>query len=605
MSVRPEEELVRAVKEGAAAKVNELLSEGVDPNLRDEREGYTNVTPLMYAAEKGDVAMIEALLNGGADVKVKDRFVMPSEGGGETALFYAVRSGNVEAIRALVRAGAAVNAKARGYTALTIAVEQKRRDLIDTLLELGADPNAGGSLEDAVREDNVEFARVLLESGANPNKASRDFGTTPLMEAARRGQLEICRTLLHHGADPNGTDKNGSAALMEAATGGVLFQLESEEDWYRYGNDPRLEGSLLQTGRNAAEIIELLASAGADINHHNDYGWTALMNAVFERREDTHKALLKLGASSDGVTQAELFRAMKEGAEGVEIYELARRLPSLDLRGRFGGALWEAAQICAGFPLVKMFVQMGMDPNLISDDGDPLLKEAIQAGNGEFVLFLVEKGADLRVKDAKGGDAKRWARGIKGMTAFIEHLLKEPARPKAQPEMLKPTADFERIVMELQGRFGKKAEQLRRENGTGVTFRLSDATANVEELQADLLKQGAYLFESEYRKAISLLPTTDAFAVVRFMGTNGANYDLDTEDIVTWLKELDQEQPFQLSGIGGDFLRGRFITAIHNARKLAARMYAFCPDIVDQGAGTVAHLASELKKSPEFLFWWD
>jgi hypothetical protein len=34
-------------------------------------------------------------------------------------------------------------------------------------------------------------------------------------------------------------------------------------------------------------------------------------------------------------------------------------------------------------------------------------------------------------------------------------------------------------------------------------------------------------------------------------------------------------------------------------------MYEFCPDIVDQGVGTVARLAQELSKSRKLYFWWD
>jgi hypothetical protein len=33
-------------------------------------------------------------------------------------------------------------------------------------------------------------------------------------------------------------------------------------------------------------------------------------------------------------------------------------------------------------------------------------------------------------------------------------------------------------------------------------------------------------------------------------------------------------------------------------------MYQFCPDIVDQGAGSISALASELEKGAIY-FWWD
>jgi hypothetical protein len=34
-------------------------------------------------------------------------------------------------------------------------------------------------------------------------------------------------------------------------------------------------------------------------------------------------------------------------------------------------------------------------------------------------------------------------------------------------------------------------------------------------------------------------------------------------------------------------------------------MYDFCPDIVDQGVGSVKALATELRRSRSLYFWWD
>ena len=42
-----------------------------------------------------------------------------------------------------------------------------------------------------------------------------------------------------------------------------------------------------------------------------------------------------------------------------------------------------------------------------------------------------------------------------------------------------------------------------------------------------------------------------------------------------------------------------------DAAVLARRMYRFCPDIVDQGTGTVAALAKELEQTNELFLWWD
>jgi hypothetical protein len=52
-------------------------------------------------------------------------------------------------------------------------------------------------------------------------------------------------------------------------------------------------------------------------------------------------------------------------------------------------------------------------------------------------------------------------------------------------------------------------------------------------------------------------------------------------------------------------VEGRFRSAIRDADALARRFYAFCPDIVDQGAETVEALARELVESQRLYCWWD
>jgi uncharacterized protein DUF4253 len=89
------------------------------------------------------------------------------------------------------------------------------------------------------------------------------------------------------------------------------------------------------------------------------------------------------------------------------------------------------------------------------------------------------------------------------------------------------------------------------------------------------------------------------------MGTNGANYDIGPDSIVAWLTALEREQPFVLTGIGFDWVSGRFTTPLADPDGLAQRFNAFCPDIVTQGTGTVAVLARELKRSRELYCWWD
>ena len=147
----------------------------------------------------------------------------------------------------------------------------------------------------------------------------------------------------------------------------------------------------------------------------------------------------------------------------------------------------------------------------------------------------------------------------------------------------------------------------------GVSFVVSRERVEsvLKEAHADFLARGVYLFRYQQNFGINgdpdkvgLLPTTDYSAVMAMMHTNGDNYNIGTDGVIAWMKELEQEQSFLLTGIGFDYIEGVFTGPVKAPQRLADRMYQFCPDIVDQGVGSVNDLARELEKG-DLYFWWD
>jgi len=45
--------------------------------------------------------------------------------------------------------------------------------------------------------------------------------------------------------------------------------------------------------------------------------------------------------------------------------------------------------------------------------------------------------------------------------------------------------------------------------------------------------------------------------------------------------------------------------AVVNLKSLSHEMYEFCPDVVDQGAGSVEELERGIKLTNSFYLWWD
>jgi ankyrin repeat protein len=140
---------------------------GADPNVRAGRLG---ITPLVFAAEKGDVWLARWLLSHGADANQTD-------GLSRTPLICALKSKDavdqLALVEMLVESGADVNATdAEGVSPLMCAVNDPR--LVELLLEKGANPEvpdgAGQTAYDYARQNGGPgVLRILLDhSGPDP-----------------------------------------------------------------------------------------------------------------------------------------------------------------------------------------------------------------------------------------------------------------------------------------------------------------------------------------------------------------------------------------------------------------------------------------------------
>jgi outer membrane protein assembly factor BamB len=90
------EDLWAAAKKGDAARVEALLTQGVDVNARTTY----GATALSFAANRGHAEVVKVLLKHKADVNVKDRFYQ------FTPLTWAVYNGHAAVVTALLEAGA-------------------------------------------------------------------------------------------------------------------------------------------------------------------------------------------------------------------------------------------------------------------------------------------------------------------------------------------------------------------------------------------------------------------------------------------------------------------------------------------------------------------
>ena len=197
----------------------------------------------------------------------------------------------------------------------------------------------------------------------------------------------------------------------------------------------------------------------------------------------------------------------------------------------------------------------------------------------------------------------------------------EPPAEKVVPADFDVPNDFPGAVRALETLAGATAGPLMVRDSMGERVKTSGASIGVPADRADsiiagtqrsFLARGFFLFRHEPHYGlngrpdeIALVPIWDQFRVVKLVGTNGANFDVSNADVIEWLRELEKDAPFVLIGIGFDHVEARFTGRVADPHAMAERLYRFCPDIVHQGTGSVAELASELRRLNTFFCWWD
>ena len=161
-------------------------------------------SPVADAAMDGDIEAVRALLTEGADVNAP-------QGDGMTALHWAAEAGDVEMVEMLLYAGANQQGVTRlgDYTPLHLASKAGKDRVVARLLEAGADPSAYTTtgevtpLHFAAASGSVATVEALLDHGADVDVTESVRGQTPLMLAAGRNRVAVVQLLLDQGADPS------------------------------------------------------------------------------------------------------------------------------------------------------------------------------------------------------------------------------------------------------------------------------------------------------------------------------------------------------------------------------------------------------------------
>jgi uncharacterized protein len=208
------------------------------------------------AIRLNDVVAVKGFFEAGMNPNSKNRV-------GETALTYAILNAEPNTVKAVAEK-ADINMQDNfGQAPLHLALSKQKEEIFEYLLdEKNADVNVPGAKERlknqtalylAVTRGREDLVQKLLDKGADPNIADAE-GAVPLAEACIGTRLNqnIIKMLIDKGAKVNHQEKNGATPLIYIAA------------------------NKQTTPENRQAVVKMLLDAGADKKIKDTKGKTAL-----------------------------------------------------------------------------------------------------------------------------------------------------------------------------------------------------------------------------------------------------------------------------------------------------------------------------------------
>ena len=371
---------------------------------------HNEVADALFLGVLYDTELLEMLLAAGADANSAD------PGSGSTVLTRAAFHGRTEAVRRLLEAGADVNlADKQGTTAFDIALrvnDIRQRDEYPVirmlLLEHGAKPigaTASRAYAVAIEQADIPFLEALVAQHVDVDQPAGS-GEYPLTLALKKNNIEMARLLIEHGADPDiRSRKDGRTAIFHALQNPQLFRLLVQHHASFDVRDDRGYSVLAAAVSQAdADTITEIINSGRVGDVIRENGGQMLMTAVNRKLPGIAALLIPHGADVEylgtgyfeGKTPLQLAfdRDKKDAAlvlirSGADIHRIRKGYAPFLMRTK-------------DIDLIKALLDAGADVNE-TYNGRTALHAALdfpgEAANAGIVKLLLEKGARMDAED--------------------------------------------------------------------------------------------------------------------------------------------------------------------------------------------------------------
>ena len=254
------------------------------------------------------------------------------------------------------------------------------KEVVDLLLKYSqldavVDKEVGSLIHKAAAENNQLLAQALVEKNVELQVVNSK-GFSPLKIASKRGNVDVVRVLLNGGADPNyiGRKVPGFSALNNAVQFG---QLGCAKLLIEFGAN-LVHRDMTNTALHSAsygghpDVVEfLIREVGMDVNQRNNANRTPLFQSITQGHYPVAKVLLGLGADPNVILNDD------ETLVHIAVREGAKEI-------------------------LTMLLEAKARPDEPLKNGITPLMLAVQNDRDDYIPLIMAHGITLAKKDSEG-----------------------------------------------------------------------------------------------------------------------------------------------------------------------------------------------------------
>ncbi len=373
--------LLIALYRNDIAIAKNLINQGADVNVRD-KNGFT---PLHITTSRGQIDMTILLLKKGADVNASDN-------NGLTPLYISASLGQIDMALLLINKGALLNPKDRnGYTPLHIASSLGHLDIVQLLVSKGASidvQNRQGNtpIHEAAYRGHQTIVVFLLKKGGDIF-AKTNNATTVLHFSCASGNYQLVKLLIKKGLNPREKSDENLNALHYLAFGKInLITKQYPPIAYTINGENKLfyprELVIVSTSTYGHyQIFKYLRKKGLSVNARSRHGVTPLHLAALNGLDDLVKLFMQHDANvnaKDIDNETPLHYVTKGNRSSAQFFRKKNYLN-----------------------IVKLLLKKRVNINLKNKSNITPLHYASASGFDEIVKVLLKQGAKI-IKSSVG-----------------------------------------------------------------------------------------------------------------------------------------------------------------------------------------------------------